>query len=223
MQAKLLRVLQFGSFTPVGSAQESRVDIRILAATHRDLTAEVARGNFRLDLFYRLSVLQIVSPPLRERLEDLPILASHTLQAIARRDHAPLRRLAPSAEEVLKRHSWPGNIRELQNAIERCVCLASHIELNGEDIRESIDWIVPVCATSTKEEERASFLNESERQYFRKLLQKSHGNVSRAAREAQMSRQGFHKALGRLKIDPTDFRTSAETHPDKPHTFREDA
>lgn len=223
MQAKLLRVLQFGSFTPVGSAQESRVDIRILAATHRDLTAEVARGNFRLDLFYRLSVLQIVSPPLRERLEDLPILASHTLQAIARRDHAPLRRLAPSAEEVLKQHSWPGNIRELQNAIERCVCLASHIELNGEDIRESIDWIAPVCATSTKEEERASFLNESERQYFRKLLQKSHGNVSRAAREAQMSRQGFHKALGRLKIDPTDFRTSAETHPDKPHTFREDA
>lgn len=223
MQAKLLRVLQFGSFTPVGSTQESQVDIRIVAATHRDLTAEVARGNFRLDLFYRLSVLQIVSPSLLERLEDLPVLAAHTLQAIAQRDHLPLRRLTSSAEEVLKQHSWPGNIRELQNVIERCVCLASHVELTGEDIRQSIDWGVPSTATLNNEREHASFLSESERQYFRKLLQKSHGNVSRAAREAQMSRQGFHKALSRLKIDPTNFRTSAETHPEKPNTYHKDA
>lgn len=215
MQAKMLRVLQFGSFNPVGSTQETKVDIRIVAATHRDLSAEVARGTFRLDLFYRLSVLQLVSPPLRDRMEDIPLIAKQTLQAIAIRDRIPLRRITPSAEAVLKQHHWPGNIRELQNVIERCVCLASNIELTDEDVRSSIDWIVPGSAASPHEIQHASFLTESERHYFRTLLQKSRGNVSQAAKEAQMSRQGFHKALSRLNIHPTDFRTSASLELDE--------
>lgn len=213
MQAKLLRVLQFGSFNPVGSTQETKVDIRIVAATHRDLSAEVARGTFRLDLFYRLSVLQIMSPPLRERMEDIPLIANHTLQTIASRDRIPVRRLHRSAAEVLKQHHWPGNIRELQNVIERCVCLASKLELTEQDIRQSIDWVVPGAIVSPQDSQHASFLTESERQYFRHLLQKSRGNVSQAARDAQMSRQGFHKALSRLNINPTDFRTSVSSEP----------
>jgi two-component system response regulator AtoC len=215
MQAKLLRVLQFGSFKPVGSTQETKVDIRIVAATHRDLSAEVARGKFRLDLFYRLSVLQIVSPPLRDRMEDIPLIANHILQAIAIRDHIPLRRIAPAAEEILKEHYWPGNIRELQNVIERCVCLASNIELTKEDVRSSIDWVAPGSASSPHDSQHAIFLTESERQYFRTLLNKSRGNVSQAAKEAQMSRQGFHKALSRLNINPADFRTSVSLEPDE--------
>jgi two-component system, NtrC family, response regulator AtoC len=208
MQAKLLRVLQFGSFTSVGSLEETKVDVRVIAATHRDLASEVSRGTFRLDLFYRLSVLEIVSPPLRDRIEDVPFLANHMLKMIALRDQLPDHRLATAAEELLKQHQWPGNIRELQNVIERCVCLAHAPELTVDDVRQAIDWVAPNNSTPIVESEHAQFLDESERKYFRQLLQKWRGNVSQAAREAQMSRQGLHKALARLQIDPTEFRAS---------------
>ncbi len=208
MQAKLLRVLQFGSFTSVGSLQETKVDVRVIAATHRDLASEVSRGTFRLDLFYRLSVLEIVSPPLRDRIEDVPLLANHMLKSIAIRDQLPQHRLAPAAEDLLKQHHWPGNIRELQNVIERCACLALASELSAEDVRQAIDWVAPKRTTPTVETEHSIFLDESERQYFRQLLQKWRGNVSQAAKEAQMSRQGLHKALSRLQIDPSSFRTN---------------
>jgi DNA-binding NtrC family response regulator len=208
MQAKLLRVLQFGSFTSVGSLHETKVDVRVIAATHRDLASEVSHGTFRLDLFYRLSVLEIVSPPLRDRIEDVPLLANHMLKSIAIRDQLPQHRLAPAAEYLLKQHHWPGNIRELQNVIERCACLALTTELSAEDVRQAIDWVAPKRSTPTVETEHSSFLDESERQYFRQLLQKWRGNVSQAAKEAQMSRQGLHKALSRLQIDPSSFRTN---------------
>lgn len=213
MQAKLLRVLQFGAFHPVGSNREVKVDVRILAATHRDLSAEVARGSFRLDLFYRLSVLQIVSPPLRDRIEDIPLLANAAAQTIATRDQLPVRRFSAAAIEVLQHHQWPGNIRELQNVIERCVCMASHEELSPDDVRQSIDWLLPDAQVQAEKGQHTDFLTESERQYFRRLLQKSGGNVSRAARDAQMSRQGFHKALSRLSINPTEFRNAVTAEP----------
>jgi formate hydrogenlyase transcriptional activator len=123
-QAKLLRVLQEREFEPVGSARTIRVDVRVVAATNRDLAADSRCGRFRSDLYYRLNVFPVELPALRNRREDIPILAEHFMRRMARKLGKPLERIAPETLRVLSAHSWPGNIRDLQNTIERAAVLS---------------------------------------------------------------------------------------------------
>lgn len=219
MQAKLLRVLQFGTFTPVGSTQEHRVDTRVIAATNRDLSMEVTKRTFRLDLYYRLLVLEVVSPPLRDRFEDLEMLAQHFLDRIAERDRKPRWNLHPSAVESLRSYRWPGNVRELQNAIERCVCIAKGQTLYGTDIAAAL--LKPSHANGEGRTESADSARkpmgelpswhgqqaQSEKLYLEGLLEQHRGNVSQAAKAAGITRQGLHKAIVRLGLDIQAFRT----------------
>jgi transcriptional regulator with GAF, ATPase, and Fis domain len=132
-QAKLLRVLQEQEFEPVGSSRSVKVDVRVITATNRDLLADVGSGRFRSDLFYRLNVFPIEVPALRERAEDISLLANHFTQRMARKLGKPLERIAPATLAQLNRYSWPGNIRDLQNTIERAAVLATGSEL-------VVDW-----------------------------------------------------------------------------------
>ncbi|MFM8735983.1 MAG: sigma-54 interaction domain-containing protein [Pirellulales bacterium] len=132
LQAKLLRVLQQRVVVPVGSHQEIPVDVRVLAATNRDLAAEVQAGRFREDLFYRLNVVAIRTIPLRERVEDIPVLADRYLAELATRHGMPMCTLSPSAVEVLQGYSWPGNVRELENVLERAVMFSSGDQIDPD-------------------------------------------------------------------------------------------
>jgi DNA-binding NtrC family response regulator len=216
MQSRLLRVLQFGTFTPVGSNEERKVDIRIIAATNRNLRREVEAGRFRLDLYFRLAVLEIVSPPLRNRIEDIPLLCNHFLAEIARRDHSPIKTLSEDAMQRLLTYHWPGNVRELFNTMERCSCMTMNSIINSADISDSLkshltsepsESFASIDKPNTKGS-HAEALTHNEREYFQTLLRRNEGNISKAARQAGMSRQGLHKALHRLQIDPKEYRSS---------------
>src|SRR5262245_62243619 len=124
LQAQLLRVIEERRVAPIGADQPVEVDVRILASTNRDLQVEVEQRRFRADLFYRLSVMPIRVPALRERPGDIPLLASHFLQGSAHRCKKPVRAIAPAAMQALARYAWPGNVRELQNVIERAVIVS---------------------------------------------------------------------------------------------------
>ena len=124
LQAKLLRALQEKVVEPLGSVKAVETDVRILAATNRDLRADVATGRFREDLYYRLAVLEIAIPPLRERLSDLPLLAGHLLRKLGKKNNKEIRAVSPAFLEALTRHNWPGNVRELENVLERALILA---------------------------------------------------------------------------------------------------
>src|SRR5262245_31216520 len=134
MQAKLLRVLQEHEIRRVGGTESIKVDVRVIAATNKDLGALVAAGTFREDLFYRLSVVTVVSPPLRDRREDIPLLAMHFLKAFAEANDKQVIGIAPEAEALLVAHDWPGNVRELQHAIERAVALTLNPVLSADDL-----------------------------------------------------------------------------------------
>ncbi len=134
LQAKLLRVLQERMVEPLGSVRSEEVDVRILAATNRDLAAEVAAGRFREDLYFRLNVLEIRIPPLRERMDDLPLLVSRLLARLSEKNHKPVRDVSPRFLDALSRHSWPGNVRELENALERALILSRTDSLRTDDL-----------------------------------------------------------------------------------------
>jgi DNA-binding NtrC family response regulator len=134
LQAKLLRVVQEREVVPVGGSDPVRVDVRVIAATHHDLEADVREGRFREDLFYRLSVVQIALPPLRARKEDIPVLAEGLLQRLSRRKLLPVKRISAEALQAMLRYDWPGNVRELENQIERAMVLARGEEIVAEDL-----------------------------------------------------------------------------------------
>ena len=138
LQAKLLRVLQGGTFERVGGTESVQVDVRIVAATHRVLEEEVKRGRFRADLFYRLNVIRIDLPPLRERIEDIPLLAMHFLEKHRSQKSTPVTEMASDAMQALLLHNWPGNVRELENAIKAGIALADGSVLNRDDLPESV-------------------------------------------------------------------------------------
>ena len=138
LQAKLLRVLQSGTFERVGGTESIQVDVRIVAATHKVLEEEVKKGRFRADLFYRLNVIRIDLPPLRERTEDIPLLAMHFLEKHRSQKGTPVTEIASDAMQALLRHNWPGNVRELENAIKAGIALADGSVLHRDDLPESV-------------------------------------------------------------------------------------
>ena len=138
MQAKLLRVLQEREVEPVGGTRSIKVDVRILAATNRNLAAEVRAGRFREDLFFRLNVLNITTPPLRDRREDIPLLAESFVKRVSKKYNVPVKSLSAQAHALMMDYDWPGNVRELENAIERAVVLGDADEIVPEDLPKSI-------------------------------------------------------------------------------------
>jgi len=180
LQAKLLRVLQEHRFERVGGTSPIQVDIRIIAATNRDLTQEIAAGRFREDLYYRLNVITLKMPPLRERPEDVPILAAHFLDRISQETKRQVGSISPAALEALKRYDWPGNVRELENTIERAVVLGSTEEVLPEDLPSH----VLETSRADGEEDCAFFHGEVKRfkaQVIRDALRRAGGHHRKAA------------------------------------------
>jgi DNA-binding NtrC family response regulator len=198
LQSKLLRVIEDKRLTPIGSDRVLEVDVRFIATTNKDLQAEVERGTFRRDLFYRLSVLPVRVPPLRERAGDIPILAAHFLEVSARRSKKPVRAIAPDAMQALCRYAWPGNVRELENVIERAVIVAKsetivNVEpfLTGEGERPRVDLSLPF------REAKARVVEEFERAYVAGVLDSHGGKLTAAAKHADMDPKNFHEKLAR--------------------------
>jgi len=198
MQAKLLRVLESGEFSPVGSQQARRADVRVVAATHRDLEERAREGEFRQDLFHRLNVVPLRVPALRERLEDVPSLAEAFLeQAVTRQQLAP-RRFSAEALQSLGRHPWPGNVRELRNLVERLAILAPAEIIDAEFIASEIR---PAAAAGSTLRE---IVEECERAAITRAVQGSGGNVAEAARRLGLERAHLYKKARALGIGLRD-------------------
>lgn len=206
LQSKLLRVLQEKEFEPVGSNEMLRSDIRLIAATSIDLDAAVREGRFRADLFYRINVLPIEIPPLRERLEDLPALCEAILDGL-RDDHQMLYELDADALALLAQHAWPGNVRELRNLLERTVLLGDRPQLDAATLRSSLGTLQPLpAATSAPSVTLAAGQDfyaareEFERQLIRSVLDEQAGNVDAAARRLGLGRSTLYKKLAALGL-----------------------
>ena len=203
MQTKLLRVLQDGLIRPVGGSGYQRVRFRLISSTNRDLLQEVKKGRFREDLFYRIQVFPIVLPPLRERKEDIPILAAHFLEEFASILKRSVARLTPAALEILMQYDWPGNVRELKNEIERALTLAGDETMIteaylSERIRQVANYNGPTGVPPATIQQATARL---ECIMVRDALRKSGGNRSRAARELGLTRQGLLNKIRRYKIE----------------------
>ena len=197
MQVKLLRVLQEKEFTRVGGEEVIRVDVRIIAATNKDLPALVREGGFREDLYYRLNVINLSVPPLRERREDIPLLAGHFLKMFSEKNGKPVKGYTPQAMDKLIRHPWPGNVREMMNTIESAVVLSSSTYLREGDIpdfREELATAVPPEAPDDLS------LDEMERSTILKTLESVRGNKSEAARKLGITRATLHKKLKKYGV-----------------------
>ena len=190
-QAKLLRVLQEQQFERVGGTQTIHVDVRIIAATNTNPAAEVKAGRFREDLYYRLNVVPIQLPPLRERREDIPVLAEHFLKHYAAKNHRVVRQIMPEALDLLMRYDWPGNVRELQNAIERGVIIAREELLTPEEL----PMAVRQNTTSTDGTVHSGTIKEMEREWIAKILSQVDGNRTKAAEILGITRKTLQNKI----------------------------
>jgi two-component system, NtrC family, response regulator GlrR len=204
-QAKLLRVLQERQFHPVGSEQQLEVDVRIIVATNKDLEDLVKQGLFREDLFYRIHVIPIELPPLRERREDIPLLVEHFIKKISEKMKKKVKGLTPVALQKLMTHDWPGNVRELENTIEYAVAMTTHDMITEELIlptksSEPEDMVKPL------KNARDAF----EKTYLIHLLEITRGNVSIAAKMAGKYRADFYMLLKKHSLDPSAFKDTKQ-------------
>ncbi|HNR11804.1 MAG TPA: sigma-54 dependent transcriptional regulator [Thermodesulfobacteriota bacterium] len=205
IQAKLLRFIQEGEFKPVGGLQSQRVDARIIAATNKDLTALVKEGRFREDLFYRLNVFHIHIPPLRERNEDVPVLARHFLTLYSSQMRKQVREIDPLALEMLLQHVWPGNVRELENVMEHAVIVCQDTVLGPKDLSfflpvEQEKENDPSILDLPYQEARDLVLEEFNQFYLGSVLKEYGGNVTRAARKLDMKRQTLQYLIRKNKV-----------------------
>ncbi len=195
-QVKLLRVLQQREFCRLGSCKLIPLRARILTATHRGLEQMVEAGTFRVDLLFRLNVMTIEAPPLRDRTEDIPALASHFLEQSAAAFEKPVRAISPAAMDLLAAYRWPGNIRELENVIQAAIILTQGDTINPEDLPRNVQQAVPRPADEI--EEPLSFedrLREYKIDLAKRALVECHGNKTMAARSLQISRAYFHRLI----------------------------
>jgi two-component system response regulator GlrR len=200
LQAKLLRALQERQARAVGATQSLPVDVRVVAATRRDLREEIAAGRFREDLYYRLNAVTLALPPLAARREDIPLLAAHFLAAAAARCGKDIDGVAPAAVPLLLTAPWPGNVRQLRQVIEKCVALGSGPELPAALVARALapsgDDFAALDAAR----------REFERQYLTRLLRITDGNVTQAAKLAKRDRGDFDTLLARYALDPLAFK-----------------
>jgi len=210
-QAKVLRVLQERSFERVGGSEKIEVDVRVVAATHRDLPADVAEGRFREDLYYRLKVVEVEIPPLRERGEDVPALVHRFLEQLAERLGREPKGITPEALALLTRYRWPGNVRELRNFIEQAAVLAG-----GEAIEEAdVDLGAATEASHRPDlsslpfsEAKRTAVEDFERDYLLRALRGHDGNISRTAESIGMVRQSLQQKIRELGLRDEDWSKS---------------
>jgi DNA-binding NtrC family response regulator len=202
VQAKLLRVLQDGTFQRLGGTRTLRVDVRMVAATNKDLTQEVAAGGFRQDLYYRLNVINIYLPPLRERRADIPLLAAHFLRYYSEQNDKEVKGIQAEALRHLQTHNWPGNIRELQNVIERAVVLTQQSVITAEELHletqpepsflsTGAQFVLPATAT----------LAQIEREAIVQALQHNHGNRQAVARQLGIGAATLYRKFKAYQIE----------------------
>ncbi len=202
-QAKVLRALEEQRFEPVGAAQSAQVDVRVVAATNKHLEEEIERGNFREDLFYRLNVIPFFVPPLRDRREDIPLLADHFLREFTTAYGRKTKELTPEAYRVLSEYHWPGNVRELKNLIERIVILNPQVRVDARHI--------PLNTTRRPSERSSGHFGSLqevreavEREYILKKLEETNGNVSRTAEILGLERSNLYRKMKTLGIGPKE-------------------
>ncbi|HUI43712.1 MAG TPA: sigma-54 dependent transcriptional regulator [Terriglobia bacterium] len=209
-QSKVLRVIEEQRFTPVGSAGSLTVDVRVVAATNKDLSAEIQKGNFREDLFYRLNVIPFYVPPLREHSEDVPALAGYFLNEFARAYGRRPKRLAEPALEALVEYRWPGNVRELKNLIERLVIMVPGERIERRHLPPAVQQdhgrarsAPPPGNFFSLQEARAAY----ERDYILRKLEENRGNISRTAEALGLERSHLYRKMKSLGIAPTEAKT----------------
>jgi two-component system, NtrC family, response regulator HydG len=203
MQVKLLRVLQEMEVVRVGGNDPVKVDVRIVAATNRSLPDMISESRFREDLYYRLNVVTIELPRLKDRREDIPLLAQHFLLAFAEKNHKEVKGFSPSAMDRLMRHPWPGNVRELMNAVERAVVLSPQSYIQESDLPFSSEKMSDVSAIhppSGIPDQTAIALDEIEKSAILKTLQAVEGNKSKAARQLGITRKTLHSKLKKYGV-----------------------
>jgi DNA-binding NtrC family response regulator len=220
-QAKVLRVLQERSLERVGSTKPVAVDVRVVAATHRDLEAEVKSGRFREDLYYRLRVVEIELPPLRERPEDIPALVDRFLVQVAERLGREKRRVSASALTSLARHPWPGNVRELRNVVEQAAVLAAGEGIEEEDLglasamaSSARDVASAAAHAATFSDAKRRATEEFERDYLLRALRAHGGNISRTAEAIGMVRQSLQQKIRELGLRDEDWRDPQDVRQD---------
>ncbi|MCI0692435.1 sigma-54 dependent transcriptional regulator [candidate division KSB1 bacterium] len=212
-QVKLLRVLQEKEFERVGGNASIKVDVRIISATNKDLPQAIRDGKFREDLFYRLNVMLIQIPPLRERLEDLPPLAFHFLREYAKRCHKEVNDIEYDAMQLLSAHRWPGNVRELQNVIERSVLLEKSHVLSGKTTASCLPLGSRQEAFSffkdmPYHEAKDALLDRFDRDYIAGFLKKHDGNILQASKEARMGYSNFYEKMKKHGISKWEFKSN---------------
>ncbi len=200
LQVKLLRVLQERQVRPLGSTTQIPVDVRVISATHRDLDRAMAEGEFREDLYYRLNVVNLRLPPLKERAEDIPLLAKHLVAQAAERHKPFVKGFSPEALKLLAASAWPGNVRQLLNVVEQCVALTGTAIIPEALVAQAL--AAEERALPTFNGARAAF----ERRYLIKVLKLTAGNVTQAARIAGRNRTDFYKLLARHDLEPGPFK-----------------
>ena len=201
-QAKLLRVLEENELERVGGERSIRLDVRVLAATNQDLEAKIAVGSFRKDLYFRLRVIPVHVPPLRERKDDVELLARHYLAHFARENGCSEPRLESAAWQRLRAHAWPGNVRELRNLMERLVILFSGAQVSGSQIVVLLGGAVASDRDPHEGLPLSERLEAYERRILVQALEQSGGNAAEAARELGVDRANFHRKLKRLGLGP---------------------
>jgi DNA-binding NtrC family response regulator len=201
LQVKFLRAVQEREIVPLGSTRPVAVDVRLLAATNRDLETEVQAGRFRDDLYYRLNVVQITLPPLRERREDIPRLAAHYIDRYSETFNVAPKTIEPEALERLIAHDWPGNVRELQNVIERCFALAPSARIDVASLPPGIRGRGHPEEPAIEFGDEVPTLETAERSLILAALRKSGGNKNQAARALGIDRQRLYRKLEKYRLE----------------------
>ncbi len=204
LQVKLLRTLQERELRRLGGEKPIPIDIRIIAATNRDLRAEIAKKNFREELYYRLNVVTVQLPPLRDRKGDIPLLANHFLRQFSHQYHRSTKSLSPEVTSLFLTYAWPGNVRELQNVVQRAVLLAEGDPVRISDLPDYLRTEHPQDLSFQSVRERQ--VEAVERPFLVELLRKHRGNVSEAAAEAKMTRKMIYRLAKKFGIDVEQFR-----------------
>ncbi len=199
-QAKLLRVLEEQEVERVGAKHPHKIDVRVISSTNKDLLAEIRKGNFREDLYFRISVIPIHVPPLRERKEDIPLLARHFIAMFCEENNRSLRELTEAAIQALMAYDWPGNVRELKNAIERLVIMVDRDKISEHDVHEVLPQSQPVPSHGTLTERIEAY----ERSLILSTLQETNWNIAKAAARLGVDRANLHRKLRRHGISRPD-------------------
>ena len=208
LQVKFLRVLQDGKFRRLGSTQEREVDIRLICATNQELEKRVEGGKFREDLYYRVNAFTIAIPPLRERRDDIPLLANHFLEKYGEQNQKFSEGISPEVMELLRNHEWKGNVRELEHVIERALVLATDEVIQIEDLPQNIQAVLAAEDGPPREymdlpfkDAKSQLIEDFERRYIVEVLGKYQGNISRAAMHSDIDRRSLHRLLAKYEID----------------------